>query len=160
MGNLNLFQHNRSNMKFAVKMLLFGAASVSAHKINQMSSLNECPCECISKEPLWTYYDYENEIYYDGEGCTECKVVANEACWTIQKAEEDKVMAAQLAADTKAAADAKMAHKERDAEVSITTAAEAAACAKKEADAEEAALERKDLAEIEAARKADALEHK
>ena len=146
-------------MKFAVKVLLFGAAAVSAHKIKQMSSMTECPCECISREPLWTYYDYDNEIYYDGEGCTECKVVADEACWTIQKAEEDKVRAAQITADVKAAADAKASHKERDAEVSIKTAADAAACAKAEADAAEAALERKDMAEIEAARKADALEH-
>lgn len=122
-------------MKYAVKALL-GLIAVQATKINQMNSLNECPCECISHEPLWDYYDYNSEIYYN-PGCTECKIVANEACWTISKAEEDKAAAAKIAADQKAAADAKAAHKEHDAEISIQTAAEAAACAKAEADAAE-----------------------
>ena len=103
-------------MKFAVKVLLFGLAA--ANKINQMSAMEECPCDCISHEPLWTYYDYDKEVYYNPE-CTECKVVANDACWTIQKAEEDKAAAAQIAADQKAAADAKAAHREHSAEVSI-----------------------------------------
>lgn len=91
-------------MKYAVKMLLFGAAVVEATKINQLNALGACPCECISQEPLWAYYDYANEIYYD-PGCTGCKVIMNEACFTIHKAEEDKAAAAKLAADQKAAAD-------------------------------------------------------
>ena len=126
-------------MKFAVKMLLFSAAAVSATRIKQKEALGACPCECISHEPLWAWYDYANEIYYD-PGCTDCKVVMNEACFTIHKAEEDKKAAALLAADQKAAADAEAASEKHAAVVSIEAAAKLAAEEKAAADAAEAAL--------------------
>jgi len=74
-----------NSMKFVVKMLLFGAAAVEASKIKQKEAARECPCTCISHEPLWKYYDYASEIYYDPH-CHDCRVVANEACFTIKKA--------------------------------------------------------------------------
>merc|ERR1711934_1001660 len=105
MGIINLHFCKVNKMKFAVKVLLFGAAAVEAAKIKPHRYTKECPCECISHEPLWNYYDYAKEIYVD-PGCNECKVVKEEACFTIAKAEADKAAAAKLALEQKAAADA------------------------------------------------------
>ena len=143
-------------MKFAVKMLLFSAAAVEATRIRSFNA--ECPCTCISHEPLWEYYDYGKEIYVD-PGCTECEVVVNETCFTIQKAEEDKVAAAKLAVSQKAEADAIAAHLKKDALDAVDAKVKAAMQQKAAAEAAEAAFKLKTEKEILAAEAAQAAAH-
>lgn len=58
----------------------------------------QCPCDCVSEEPLWNNFDWANQIYIN-PGCGECNRVVDEGCWTIEKATADKAAALKLAED-------------------------------------------------------------
>ena len=87
-------------MKSVVKILL-SVAVVQAMRLDQNTAVTECPCECISHEPLWNYYDYDHGVYFN-TGCPvrDCRITAADACFRegeAVRAHEAEVVAGEEA---------------------------------------------------------------
>ena len=70
-------------MKFVVKMLL-SVAVAHAMRLDQNTASAECPCDCISREPLWNNYNYNYDAgVYFNTGCpvNPCRITAADACF-------------------------------------------------------------------------------